>query len=115
MWFIVKFREGRRPTTDEYPHVVLVQDNWDDYGYRTTFSATLYLTEEENVELGIVKILQKEQTGGYTPMPHQPFQDLGPNYCSLGGDLDYYEKLFKFGRRIYQPYLRGDGDAGDPS
>jgi hypothetical protein len=43
MWFVVKFREGHSPTTDEYPHVVLVQDNWDDYGYKTTFSATLHL------------------------------------------------------------------------
>lgn len=26
MWFVVKFREGRSPTTNDYPHVVLVQD-----------------------------------------------------------------------------------------
>ena len=111
MWFIVTTRERSSPTPDEYPHVVLVQDNWDDYGYRTTFSATLYLTEEENVELSSVKILQKKQTGGYTQMPHQPFQDLGPDYCSLGGSLDYYEQLFKCGRKIYLPYLRGLGDV----
>ena len=44
-------------------------------------------------------------------MPHQPFQDLGPDYCSLGGSLDYYEQLFKCGRKIYLPYLRGLGDV----
>lgn len=111
MWFIVKVRGRRSPTTDEYPHVVLVQDNWDDYGYKTTFRATLHLTEEENVELGNVNILQREQTGGLTPMPREPFQHLGSDYCSLGGDLDYYEKLLECGRQIYRPYLRGLGDV----
>jgi predicted ATPase len=112
MWFVVKFREGRsRTTTDEYPHVMLVQDNWDDYGYRTTFRATLHLTSDESVDLGNVKILHRAQTEGYTPMPRQAFQDLGSDYCSLGDNLGYYEELFKRGRQIYRPYLRGLGDV----
>lgn len=32
MRFIVRLRSGESPTTKHYPHAVLVQDNWDDYG-----------------------------------------------------------------------------------
>jgi hypothetical protein len=111
MWFIVKFRERRSPRTDKYPHVVLGQDNWDDYGYKTTFDATLHLSPDEKSDLGNVKILKKGQQGGYTPMPREPFDGLGDDYCSLGGDLDYYEKLFKRGPAFFRPYLRGLSDV----
>ncbi len=111
MKFLVKFIDGRYPKTSKYPHVVLVQDNWDDYGYRTTFQATLHLSEEEELSLGNIKILHEDQTGGFTPMPKRPFQELGPGYCSLGGNLDYYEQLFKCKRSVSMAYLRGLGDV----
>ena len=37
MRFLVRLRSGEAPTTNHYPHAVIVQDNWDDYGYMTTF------------------------------------------------------------------------------
>ena len=111
MEFVVKFREGNSPTAGQFPHVVLVQDNWDDYGYKTTFSATLKLSAEDELELGNLKILRLAQQGGYTPMPRVAFQSLGPDYCSLGGTLDYYELLFKQGRPIYRTYLEALGDV----
>lgn len=107
MQFVVKFRDGRSPKSTTLPYVELVQDNWDDYSYKTTYHATLYLSDEDSVELGAVKILHEKQTGGYGPLPREPFDELAPEFCSLGGDLDYYEKLFKYGRSVYRPYLRG--------
>jgi hypothetical protein len=111
MQFVVEFRTGKSPQPTSYPHVKLLQDNWDDYGYKTTFYATLHLSEEETVDLGNVKILEEKQTSGYTPMPKEPFERLGSNFCSLGGHLDYYENLFKLGRNTYQAYLRSLSDA----
>lgn len=111
MWFVVQFREGRSHTVDEYPHVVLVQDNWDDYGYKTTFHVTLHISADDPVELGNIKIIQAERTGGYTDMPRRPFEALGEGYGSLGADLDYYETLYKLGRTIFRPYLRGLRDV----
>ena len=111
MHFAVKFRDGSSSTTEQFPNVLLVQDNWDDYGYRTTFNATLHASPEDEVDLGVVKILNRTQKGGYTPLPDEPFQTLGSEYCSLGGTLDYYEELFKRGRQIYQPYLEGLSDV----
>jgi hypothetical protein len=111
MKFVVRFRDGSIARTREYPHVVLQQDNWDDYGYKTTFDATLKLTGEDEEELGPIKILKSDQTNGFTPMPSEPFATLGREYCSLGGSLDYYEKLYKRGAPIYRPYLNGLGDV----
>ena len=94
MLFIVKPKKGTRPEIDQYPYVLLVQDDWDDYGYKTTFYATLYLSPDEILPLGNVKILEIEQLKGFTKIPQNGFQELGENYCSLGENLEYYETLF---------------------
>lgn len=106
MLFIVDFGEGGRPTTDHFPHVLLIQNNWDDYHYKTTFYVILHVSTDEKLELGSVKILKKNQTSGYTPIPRDPFEELGADYCSLGQDLEYYETLYKLGPKIYRPYLQ---------
>ena len=110
MWFVVNFRDGLSPRVDEFPHVILIQDNWDDYGYQTTFESGLRLSADETIDLGNVKILKIDQTGGYTEVPREPFQELGPDFCSLGNSLEYYEKLLKCGPNIYRPYLQGLSD-----
>jgi predicted ATPase len=84
-----------------------VQDNWDDYGYKTTFQATLHISPDENIDLGNIKIMRRDQLGGSTEMPTRAFTSLGENYASLGADLDYYETLYKLGRVIFQPYFEG--------
>jgi len=111
MRFVVSFRTGESRTTEHYPHTVLVQDNWDDYSYKTTFQATVHLSNTDEVYLGSLKILKADQSRGFTPMPKRVFRTLGDDFCSLGADLDYYEKLFKLGPAIYQAYLEGLGDV----
>lgn len=107
MHFIVQFREGESSTTNRYPHAVLIQDNWDDYGYKSTFQVTLHLSADETIELGNIKIIEAGRTRGYTTMPRSSFRQLPEGHASLGGDLDYYETLYKLGRDIFQPYLEG--------
>lgn len=111
MKFVIEFRDGKNLTTNDYPHVRLIQDNWDDYGYKTSFNAVIHLTKETIVYLDTVKIMHETQTSGYTEVPREPFEQLGLAFCSLGGDLEYYQKLFDLGRPIYHPYLRGLNDA----
>jgi len=111
MKFAVHFRKQETPRLRTYPHVILDQDAWDDYGYQTTFHATLHLARGTEVDLGNVKILNKDQKGDYTPLPDHPFESLGADYCSLGGKLDYYEELFKQGKAIYRAYLEGLRDV----
>ncbi|HKU28820.1 MAG TPA: AAA family ATPase [Candidatus Sulfotelmatobacter sp.] len=109
--FVVEFREGDSPTTNRYPHAVLVQDNWDDYGYKSTFNVVLHLSADEAIDLGNIKIIQADRTGGYTAMPRRAFTQLSENHASLGADLDYYEKLYKLGRDVFQPFLEGLRDV----
>ena len=111
MLFVVEFRTGRSPTTRKYPHAVLVQDNWDDYGYKSTFHVTLHLSNDEKFDLGTVKIIEADRESGYTEMPKIPFSELEDGYASLGSDIDYYETLFKLGRDIFDPFLRGIKDV----
>lgn len=111
MRFVVKFREGDSSTTNRYPHAVLVQDNWDDYGYKSTFNVVLHLSATEEIDLGNIKIIQADRTGGYTEMPRHSFEQLSENHASLGADLEYYEKLYKLGRDVFRPFLEGLRDV----
>ena len=111
MRFVVEFRSGNSPTTNRYPHAVLVQDNWDDYGYKTTFQVTLHLSADERYDLGNIKIIQTGRSSGYTEMPRRAFRELPASHASLGADLDYYETIYKLGRDVFEPYLRGLRDV----
>lgn len=111
MRFVVQFRSGDSSVTSRYPHAVLVQDNWDDYGYKTTFHVTLHLSTSECYDLGNIKIIEVDRTGGYTEMPRRPFKQLPVGYASLGADLDYYETVFKLGRGVFEPYFKGLRDV----
>lgn len=111
MRFVVKFRSGNSPTTSHYPHAVLVQDTWDDYGYRTTFHVSLHISADETYNLGSIKIIEVGRTSGYTEIPNRPFEELPASHASLGADLSYYETLYKLGRDIFEPYFKGIRDV----
>jgi predicted ATPase len=111
MRFVVDFREGESPTSKKYPHAVLVQDNWDDFGYKTTFHVTLHLAPDNFIDLGSIRVIEMGKTKGYTAMPRRSFTKLPEGHASLGADLDYYEKLYKLGRDVFEPYLEGLRDV----
>jgi len=111
MRFVVKSRSSASPSNIRFPHAVLVQDNWDDFGYKTTFHVTLHLSVEAIYDLGNIKIINTGQTSGYTDIPRQPFEELQGGYASLGADLDYYERVYKLGRDVFEPYFKGLRDV----
>lgn len=105
-----------RPTEDQaYPFVVLYNDNWDDYGFKTMFEPVIHLKPGEIIELPEVKILNREQGYGRTSIP-EAFDVLGNNYCSLGQELAYYESLLNLDDDVRDEYLHGLRDAAaDPN
>jgi predicted ATPase len=105
----IKVNSKKRPTKD-FPVVVLLQDNWDDFGLKTTFHATYWRDSTESVELGNVKILRKGQTSGYTPIPDR-FSDLPEDFCSLGQNLEFYETVYRLRRSVYERLLKGIRDV----
>lgn len=97
---------------NKYPFVVLWNDNWDDYHFRTTFRAELYLGKNDVADLGQVKILPKglPRSGGEVKLPKE-FESLRPEYCALGQTFTYYETLKDLGAEIYEPVLTGLRDV----
>lgn len=99
---------------EDVPFVALVRDDWDDYGLKTLFSAYLYVGEgwpAQKISLGEVKILEQGQMLGPTDVPRRPFQELGPQYCSVGQSFSYYEKLLEQPEYLMKAVLRGLRDA----
>lgn len=91
--------------------VVLKRDNWDDFGFKTSFYAKLYRANGELVELGRVKILRSGQVEGKTEFDQNSFFSLDDRYCSLGQDIQYYEKLAALPPDEHVMFLRSIRDA----
>lgn len=84
----------------------LIRDNWDDYGFKTTFSLIYFDKDGERIDIGEVKIMQSGMTGGYTPM-EGAFDVLPSDYGSLGQSQDYYETLLQLDEDIRIEILDG--------
>jgi predicted ATPase len=74
----------------DYPVLVLEADNWDDYGYVTTFKLYFFSTYSDKEVIGNVKVL--DNTSRTTRIDNS-FNKLPDNLCSLGQTMDYYIKL----------------------
>lgn len=88
----------------------LVNNNWDDFGFKTSFQSFLFDDDGQRHELGYVKILQKGMKSGYVPLPNL-FQELSQDWCSLGGGRDYYLVVAELPDRVRDDYLRGISDC----
>ena len=92
-----------------YPYVVLERDNWDDYGFKTLFHATVYASPVQTVNLRGVKLLKLGQAD-WTEIALE-FEELDDTYCSLGQELAYYESLMELTEDIRLEYLSALRDA----
>lgn len=73
---------------------VLLPDNWDDYGYKTSFSLTVCDEKGAVLLVGNLKIAFIGQNEGWSDdaIPSS-FIRLGNEFYSLGQDSDYYQNL----------------------
>lgn len=99
------------PGPGSRPVVVLRENNWDDFGFKTLFNAELYMDGDATIDLGGVKIVQRGQLSGATELPARSFPILGDDYCSLGQDADYYEKLANLEEPLRIQFLRAIRDV----
>lgn len=70
----------------------LVRGDWDDYGYKTAFSLTVFALDGSKVKVGSLQIAELEGEKGPTRLP-QTFRKLGSGFVSLGMQSTYYENL----------------------
>jgi len=72
----------------------LQQDNWNDYSFQTLYHLYYQPDDSEAATLiGPVKILRRGQTASDTIQIKQAFDQLPPDFCSVGSSLDYYQRL----------------------
>jgi ABC-type lipoprotein export system ATPase subunit len=93
-----------------YPCAILERGRrWDDYGHVTRFTV-YYLPhkEDEGVRLGTVKILQRGELE--TNLPER-FTSLDDQFCSLGQDVGFYERVKELGPEVSQELLLGLKDV----
>lgn len=91
------------------PCVLLLENNWDDFGYRTSYGVYFKPpTGDQLINLEGVKILHQTQKTTVLPLE---FDYLSSEYCSLGSSMDYYEKLSKLGSEVYNEILKSLNDV----
>jgi predicted ATPase len=99
--------DKKPPQDAEYPCVVLFYDNWDDYGYKTSFDMHYY---DDNANLQFNKSLKILQIGeDHTNIP-QIFDSLDKDYISMGQDIEYYTNIKELGASAYHPILTALND-----
>lgn len=87
---VVKPSRSRPPALAD---IVLQQDAWDDFGFKTQYHLYCFAAGQDAF-VGNIKILQRGQVE--TPMsvlPEGRLEPLGEEFCSLGQSLDYYERI----------------------
>lgn len=93
----------------EYPCVFLRTHDWNDFGYYTLYTLSVFLSKNERIVNEDIKILQidnenPEDALSYTKLS-STFTKLKPSFCSLGQSLSYYEQLYEAGPNIYNKVL----------
>ena len=86
---VVRYKQASRATT--LPRVTLMADPWDDYGYKTTFSATFH--EGHDTPPRALRGLKILQRGSERTRLASSFESLSGDYCSLGSSAEYYRSL----------------------
>lgn len=98
-------------TTKEYPCVVLITDDWDDYSIaETLFHARYYESEDKSVYLNEIKIMHNEEAITRLILP-DCFNQLNDDYCSLGQNAIFYERLKKINKNDRDEILKGLNDV----
>ena len=93
------------------PYVVLQQVRWNDFHFRTLYHLHVF-SDEFSGRIGPVKILRRGQTDADSiQIPVGRLEPLSKEFCALGQDLDYYERLAELPAELRQNILAHTRDA----
>lgn len=90
----------------------LITDNWDDFGYKTTYSLVVFDAEGNKHEVGYVKVgsFQCDKATKRIALP-KAFEQLDASFFSVGQDDSYYEKLNGLGHDTRRQILHALNDV----
>jgi hypothetical protein len=94
--FSVQTTSNKKSRESEF---ILVPNSWDDFSHRTSFTLQQQQDGGELRLIGTVKIIEKSpkraEDGKFRPAIPAHFDELRPNFVSLGQDEEYYRNLLK--------------------
>ena len=101
---ITTFAPANNKSLEDRPYqncLVLYDDNWNDYGYRTTFYLVYYGNNKDFHPIGDIKIyyydIDYNRTSDYYCSVSDKIEDeisqLDEKFCSLGQSLTFYKNL----------------------
>lgn len=93
MKFIVLEHSNKYSLTVNNRYIYLIEDNWDDYTYKTMYDVFVFNEDNRKIYLGKVKIGSIHMQGGERVNLAEEFSRLNEEYFSIGQSADYYEKL----------------------
>jgi predicted ATPase len=111
---VVKWNRGKIRTEDSRIDFYLEQNNWNDYNFYTTYA--LYLAAKHTKDgqpalISSVKILKKgQQELEKYLLGEEPFNELGEEFCSMGINLDYYERIAQLEKPLAEQILKAMRD-----
>lgn len=74
--------------------VILNESNWDDYSFKTSFTAVYFDPSGKKTDLGTIKIGYKNQQHGWTSEKlSEKLPSLEEGFFSLGQDVEFYKKV----------------------
>lgn len=104
----------RPPARDATPifdtMFALKQDNWNDYSFMTLYHLYYQRKGAKTELIGPVKILKQGQTARDLTLITEPFEQLPSDFCSVGGSLDYYQRLHEMDTQDRDHILRALND-----
>lgn len=98
-------------TVKVYPCFVLADVEWNDwYKWYTKFSLEYCECDNKSTIIGQLKIMKKDVEATNSVLPHM-FKTLDDDWCSLGMEFSYYERIKQTVGANYQSVLYGLRDA----
>lgn len=99
----IQVRERWNAPSEGHCLCVLQYDNWNDFGYYTTFVLKVFDETGEKHEIGGLRIAsagmstddEGDEMKNSVVLPESPFGKLGSEYFSLGISVEYYDNLKK--------------------
>ena len=109
---IFRICEPKERILDPREMVCLQADNWDDFGYKTSFYATYFDSLGRKFNLGPVKIgIQDMKPGRIRDYIAKEFVRLPEGFFSMGQSEDYYEAVARMGDILRREMLFGLQDV----
>lgn len=94
---------------ESLPSFILLSNTWDDYGTRTKYGLSYYNESGRCYQIGSVKIIKNEYTDPDKLVTKreltETFTDIGDDYCSLGQEVMYYDRLKRLFPETYRDIL----------